>query len=169
VRTTRTPPPVTPLASLNHPNVAGIHGIDQDGDTSCLAMELVPGEGLEERLKRGTLPFDEALDGCRQVAEGLEAAREAGIVHRDMKPANVRITLEGVVKILDFGLAKPIGPNAQGSGSTSAQLDRVLARTCVRVVAEARSCRTCRWALFAGTLHRAPVARQGCGRARLRA
>ena len=114
------------LASLNHPNVAGIHGIDQEGDTNFLAMELVPGEDLGQRLKRSTLPLDEALDVCRQIAEGLEAAHEAGIVHRDLKPANVRITPEGVVKILDFGLAKPLGPNAPGSGTSTAQLDSAL-------------------------------------------
>tara|TARA_R110002072_G_scaffold273253_2_gene434010 strand:+ start:526 stop:1788 length:1263 start_codon:yes stop_codon:yes gene_type:complete len=118
------------LASLNHPNVGGIHGIDQDGDTSFLAMELVPGEDLEERLKRGPMPLDEALDVCRQIAEGLEAAHEAGVVHRDLKPANVRITPEGAVKILDFGLAKPIGPNvpgsATGSDTSSAQSDSFL-------------------------------------------
>ena len=114
------------LASLNHPNVGGIHGIDQDGNTSFLAMELVPGEDLEERLKRSKLPLDEALDVCRQIAEGLEAAHEAGIVHRDLKPANVRITPEGVVKILDFGLAKPMGPNTSNSGTTSAQQDSAL-------------------------------------------
>jgi len=114
------------LASLNHPNVAGIHGIDKDGDTSFLAMELVPGEDLQERIERGALPLDEALDVCRQIAEGLETAHEAGIVHRDLKPANVRITPEGVVKILDFGLAKPMGPNAPNSGTTSAQLDSAL-------------------------------------------
>ncbi len=114
------------LASLNHPNVAGIHGIDQEQDTCFLAMELVPGEDLEERLKRGALPLEEALDVCRQIADGLEAAHEAGVVHRDLKPANVRITPEGVVKILDFGLAKPIGPKARTSGSSSAQSDSFL-------------------------------------------
>ncbi len=114
------------LASLNHPNVAGIHGIDQVDDTCFLAMELVPGEDLEERLKRGALPLDEALDVCRQIAEGLEAAHEAGVVHRDLKPANVRITPEGAVKILDFGLAKPIRPEASKSGTTSAQSDSFL-------------------------------------------
>jgi len=118
------------LASLNHPNVAGIHGIDQEGDTCFLAMELVPGEDLEERLQRGALPLTEALDVCRQIAEGLEAAHEAGVVHRDLKPANVRITPEGAVKILDFGLAKPMGPNTRKSGpihdSGSAQSDSFL-------------------------------------------
>ena len=115
------------LASLNHPNVAGIHGIDQVQDTCFLAMELVPGADLEERLRSGALPVAEALDVCRQIAGGLEAAHEAGVVHRDLKPANVRITPEGVVKILDFGLAKPVGPNAPGSGTSSAQSDSFLA------------------------------------------
>jgi serine/threonine-protein kinase len=114
------------LASLNHPNVAGIHGIDQAQDTCFLAMELVPGEDLEERLKQGALPLDEALDVCRQIAEGLEAAHEAGVVHRDLKPANVRLTPEGAVKILDFGLAKPIGPKASQSGTKGAQSDSFL-------------------------------------------
>ncbi len=114
------------LASLNHPNVAGIHGIDQVDDTCFLAMELVPGEDLEERLKRGALPLEEAIDVCRQIAEGLEAAHEAGVIHRDLKPANVRVTPEGTVKILDFGLAKPIRPEASKSGTTSAQSDSFL-------------------------------------------
>ena len=114
------------LASLNHTNVAGIHGIDQVGDTCFLAMELVPGEDLEQRLKKGALPIDEAIDVCRQIAEGLEAAHEAGVVHRDLKPANVRITPDGVVKILDFGLAKPIHPRETSGGTTSAESDSFL-------------------------------------------
>ena len=114
------------LASLNHPNVAGIHGVDEDGDVCFLALELVPGEDLETRLKRGALPIDEALDVCRQLAEGLEAAHEAGVVHRDLKPANVRVTPDGVVKILDFGLAKPIRPQATRDGTTSAESDSFL-------------------------------------------
>ena len=114
------------LASLNHPNVAGIHGIDQVGDTCFLAMELVPGEDLAARLSRGALPVDEALDVCRQVAEGLEAAHEVGIVHRDLEPANVRITPDGVVKILDFGLAKPMHPRATNEGTTTAESDSFL-------------------------------------------
>ena len=95
------------LASLNHPNIAGIHGVDQEGDVCFLALELVPGEDLATRLSRKALPVDEAIDVCRQIAEGLEAAHDAGVVHRDLKPANVRITPEGKVKLLDFGLAKP--------------------------------------------------------------
>ncbi|MFT7541423.1 MAG: Tol biopolymer transport system component [Gammaproteobacteria bacterium] len=118
------------LASLNHTNIAGIHGIDQVDETCFIAMELVPGEDLEVRLKRGALPAEEALDVCRQIAEGLEIAHEAGIVHRDLKPANIRITPEGLVKILDFGLAKPIGSSARKSGSqqlpSSAESDSFL-------------------------------------------
>jgi WD40 repeat protein len=98
------------LASLNHSNVAQIHGVDQVEDTWFLVLELVPGETLEERLAHGPLSVDEAIDVCRQIAEGLEAAHEAGVIHRDLKPANVRITPEGRVKVLDFGLAKPTRP-----------------------------------------------------------
>ncbi|HVS17225.1 MAG TPA: protein kinase [Planctomycetota bacterium] len=96
------------LASLNHPNVAQIFGVDRVGETRFLVLELVPGETLELRLARGLLPLDRALDVCRQIAEGLEAAHEAGVVHRDLKPANVIVSPSGVVKLLDFGLAKPI-------------------------------------------------------------
>ncbi|HEX6883716.1 MAG TPA: protein kinase [Planctomycetota bacterium] len=103
------------LASLNHPNVAQIHGVDQVGETCFLVLELVPGESLEERLKRGPLPLDEALDVCKQIAEGLEAAHEAGVIHRDLKPANVRLTPDGKVKVLDFGLAKPIRDERRSS------------------------------------------------------
>ena len=107
------------LAALNHPNVAQIHGVDQVEDTCFLVLELVPGEALEERLRRGPLPLEEALDVCRQIAEGLEAAHEAGVIHRDLKPANVRLTPEGKVKVLDFGLAKPAGDGQRGSSTDS--------------------------------------------------
>lgn len=107
------------LASLNHANVAQIFGVDQVGDTCFLVLELVPGESLEARLKRGPLPLDEALDVCRQIAEGLEAAHDAGVIHRDLKPANVVLTPEGRVKILDFGLAKPANEGHSGSSTDS--------------------------------------------------
>jgi eukaryotic-like serine/threonine-protein kinase len=108
----------TSLASLNHPNVAQIFGVDREGDVCFLVLELVPGESLEERLKRGPLPIDEAIDVCRQIAEGLEAAHEAGVIHRDLKPANVRLTPDGNVKLLDFGLAKPASSTAISSRRT---------------------------------------------------
>jgi len=95
------------LASLNHPNVAAIHGVDQVDDVCFLALEFGPGEDLAERLERGPLSLKRALEIARQIAEGLEAAHERGIVHRDLKPGNVRITPDGQVKLLDFGLAKP--------------------------------------------------------------
>jgi len=114
------------LASLNHPNVAGIHGIDQVDETCFLAMELVPGEDLAAKLARGPLPVDEALDVCRQIAEGLESAHEAGVVHRDLKPANVRVTPDGAVKILDFGLAKPLAPKTRSHGTSTAESDSFL-------------------------------------------
>jgi hypothetical protein len=114
------------LASLNHPNVAGIHGVDQVDDVCFLALELVPGEDLATRLPRGPLPVDEAIDVCRQIAEGLEAAHEAGVIHRDLKPANVRITPDGVAKILDFGLAKPIHPKTSSDGTATAESDSFL-------------------------------------------
>src|ERR1700752_2980812 len=95
------------LASLNHPNIATIHGLEQSGSTSYLVMELVSGETLADRVKRdGAVPIEEALAIAKQIAEALEAAHEKGIIHRDLKPANVKLTPEGKVKVLDFGLAK---------------------------------------------------------------
>jgi Tol biopolymer transport system component len=95
------------LASLNHPNIATIHGLEDSDGTSYLVMELVPGENLAERVRRdGAVPVEEALTIAKQIAEALEAAHEKGIIHRDLKPANVKLTLEGRVKVLDFGLAK---------------------------------------------------------------
>ena len=102
------------LASLNHPNIATVHGFHDEGGVRFLAMELVPGEDLAEHLKKGALPPAEAADIARQIAEALEAAHEQGVVHRDLKPANVKLTPEGRVKVLDFGLAKAAdaGPSA---------------------------------------------------------
>jgi serine/threonine protein kinase/predicted esterase len=95
------------LASLNHPNIATIHGLEDSNGISYLVMELVPGETLAQRIKRdGAIPVEEALTIAKQIAEGLEAAHEKGIIHRDLKPANIAVTPEGRVKVLDFGLAK---------------------------------------------------------------
>jgi len=94
------------LASLNYPNIATIYGLEKAGDQQYLVMELVEVETLAERIKKGPLPLDEALELCKQIAEGLESAHEKGIIHRDLKPSNVKVTPEGKVKILDFGLAK---------------------------------------------------------------
>src|SRR5206468_10322420 len=100
------------LATLNHPNIATVHGLDEADGARCLVMELVPGQTLAQRLARGPLPVEEALAVCRQVAEALEAAHDKGIIHRDLKPANVMLTPEGKVKILDFGLARSTEPPA---------------------------------------------------------
>ena len=99
------------LASLNHSNIAHVYGFESaalpDGSTAhFLAMEMIEGEDLAERLKRGAIPLDESLAIAKQIAEGLEEAHEKGIVHRDLKPANVKVTPDGKVKVLDFGLAK---------------------------------------------------------------
>jgi eukaryotic-like serine/threonine-protein kinase len=95
------------LASLNHPNIAAIYGLEDGAGRKYLVMELVPGETLRERVAReGALPVEEALGVARQIAEALEAAHEKSIIHRDLKPANVKVTPEGRVKVLDFGLAK---------------------------------------------------------------
>ena len=94
------------LASLNHPNIAAIYGLEEADGVRFLALELVPGETLQERVAKGPVPVEEALEVCRQIAEGVEAAHEKGVIHRDLKPANVKVTPEGKVKILDFGLAK---------------------------------------------------------------
>jgi serine/threonine protein kinase len=96
------------LASLNHPNIATIYGLEQAEGRRFLAMELVEGETLAQQIERGPLPVDEALQVCRQIAEGLEAAHENGVIHRDLKPANVMITADNKVKILDLGLAKAL-------------------------------------------------------------
>jgi serine/threonine protein kinase len=94
------------LASLNHPNIAAIHELEESNGVRYLVLELVPGETLAERIKRGPLEVSETIAVCRQIAEALEAAHDKGIIHRDLKPANVKITPQDKVKVLDFGLAK---------------------------------------------------------------
>jgi len=121
------------LASLNHPSIAHLYGLETvglgDGTTvDLIAMELVEGEDLAERLKRGPIPVDEALAIAKQIAEGLEEAHEKGIVHRDLKPANVKLTPDGKVKVLDFGLANWTG-NAGGTSTADLSQSPTLAHT----------------------------------------
>ena len=114
------------LASLNHPNIAAIHGLEDSEGIRALVMELVEGETLADRIARGLIPLDEALPIAKQIAEALEAAHEQGVVHRDPKPANIKVRPDGTVKALDFGLAKlaessptsPSGPNALSMSPT---------------------------------------------------
>ena len=96
------------LASLNHPNIAQIHGIEETGGTRALVLELVEGPTLAERLEQEPIPLDEVLSIARQIALALQAAHEAGVIHRDLKPANVKVREDGTVKVLDFGLAKAL-------------------------------------------------------------
>jgi eukaryotic-like serine/threonine-protein kinase len=95
------------LASLNHPNIGAIYGIEQN----ALVMELVDGEDLSAIVTRGPLPLAEVLPIAKQIADALEAAHEQGIIHRDLKPGNIKVKADGTVKVLDFGLAKALGPD----------------------------------------------------------
>jgi serine/threonine-protein kinase len=106
------------LASLNHPNIVTIHGLEESDGVRFLVMELVEGETLAERIKRGSVPLDEALPLFMQIAEALEAAHEKGIIHRDLKPANVKVTPEGKVNVLDFDLAKAMEPEEPAADSS---------------------------------------------------
>ena len=94
------------LASLNHPNIAAIYGLEEDNGTRFLVLELVEGDTLADRLKRGAIPIEESLTLALQITEALEAAHEKGVIHRDLKPLNIKVTPEGKIKVLDFGLAK---------------------------------------------------------------
>jgi serine/threonine-protein kinase len=94
------------LASLNHPNIAAIYGVEESGERRALVLELIEGQTLAERMAKGAIPLEDALKIALQIAQALEAAHEKNMVHRDLKPANVKVTPEGLVKVLDFGLAK---------------------------------------------------------------
>jgi serine/threonine protein kinase len=98
------------LASLNHPNIAAIYGLEESEGITALVMELVEGDDLSQRIARGAIPLDEALPIAKQIADALEAAHEQGIIHRDLKPANIKVRSDGTVKVLDFGLAKAMEP-----------------------------------------------------------
>lgn len=108
------------LASLSHPNIAAVFGFEKAGSVHALVMELVDGEDLALRLRRGSIPVDEALAIAREIAEALEAAHNAGIIHRDLKPANIKISTDGHVKVLDFGLAKAMESDPLAPGNHAA-------------------------------------------------
>jgi serine/threonine protein kinase/Tol biopolymer transport system component len=107
------------LAALNHPNIAGVHGIEESGGVHALVMEFVDGADLSEVMARGPIPIADVLPIARQIADALEAAHDAGIVHRDLKPANIKVRADGAVKVLDFGLAKGGGPGGAHSSDPS--------------------------------------------------
>src|SRR5262245_28287609 len=94
------------LASLNHPHIAALYGIEETNGRHALVMEFVEGSTLAERIARGPIPLEEAISVARQIAQALAAAHDAGVIHRDLKPANIKIRPDGSVKVLDFGLAK---------------------------------------------------------------
>src|SRR5262245_58504341 len=100
------------LASLNHPNIAHVYGLEQSDGVQALVMELVEGPTLADRIAQGPIPVDDALPIAKQIAEALEAAHEQGIIHRDLKPSNIKLRPDGTVKVLDFGLAKALEPVA---------------------------------------------------------
>jgi len=122
------------LASLNHPGLASVFGVHDSDLTRFIAMELVPGEDLAQRLTRGPLSVDEALDVARQIAEALEAAHERGVIHRDLKPANIKVSTGGSVKILDFGLAKTLEPSPGSNGDLTSSPTRTSAGTVVGTI-----------------------------------
>ena len=101
------------LASLNHPNIAAIYGLEESDGTHFLVLELIEGDTLADRLKKGAIPVEEALKLALQIAEALEAAHEKGVIHRDLKPANIKVTPDGKVKVLEFGLAKAFAGDSE--------------------------------------------------------
>jgi len=107
------------LASLNHPNIAAIHGFEDSGDIHALVLELVEGETLADRIARGAVPLEDALPIARQICDALEAAHEHGIIHRDLKPANIKVRPDGSVKVLDFGLARAVEASPASGTSLS--------------------------------------------------
>ena len=114
------------LASLNHPNIGGIHGLEESDGIKALVLEYIDGPTLADRIAQGPIPVDEALPIARQIAEALEAAHQQGVIHRDLKPANIKVRADGTVKVLDFGLAKAFEPEA---GSASASVSPTISLT----------------------------------------
>ena len=117
------------LASLNHPNIAQIYGLEDSGGVRALVMELVAGKTLSAQMKLGQLPLSTALNYAKQIAEALQTAHDKGIVHRDLKPANIMITPQGVIKVLDFGLAAVTDPAADSNADPSQSPTVIMAAT----------------------------------------
>ena len=116
------------LAALNHPHIAAIYGVEHSAGVRALVMELVEGEDLSSQIARGPIPLADALPMARQVADALEAAHEQGIVHRDLKPANIKVRADGTVKVLDFGLAKALGPEGTSAAADAMNSPTLTAR-----------------------------------------
>ena len=110
------------LASLNHRNIGGIHGLEESEGIRALVLEYVEGPTLADRIAQGPIPVDQALPIARQIAEALEAAHEASVIHRDLKPANIKVRPDGTVKVLDFGLAKAMDTAPAGDANHSPTL-----------------------------------------------
>jgi eukaryotic-like serine/threonine-protein kinase len=117
------------LASLNHPNIAQVHGFEDAGGIHALVMELVEGPTLAERLAAGPIELDVALPIAKQIADALDAAHDQGIIHRDLKPANIKVRPDGTVKVLDFGLAKAVAPDGAGAMGDSQNSPTLTNRT----------------------------------------
>jgi serine/threonine protein kinase len=111
------------LATLNHPNIAAIHGLEEGEGNVAIILEVVDGQTLADRLTAGPIPIAETLAVARQIIDGLESAHEKGIVHRDLKPANVKVRPDDVVKILDFGVAKAVAGNATAEDAPTVTLN----------------------------------------------
>ena len=114
------------LATLNHPHIAAIYGLEKSGPVTAIVLELVDGETMADVIARGPIPIEDALPIACQIAEALEAAHDRGVIHRDLKPANIKLTPEGAVKILDFGLAKLAGPADEPSGAPAVTMSPTL-------------------------------------------
>ena len=116
------------LASLNHPNIASVYGFEDAEATHALVMELVEGDDLSTVIQRGALPVGEAIPIARQIADALEAAHESGVIHRDLKPGNIKVRQDGTVKVLDFGLAKAMSPENSGASTDAMNSPTMTAR-----------------------------------------
>src|SRR5215208_6727091 len=121
------------LAALNHPHIAAIYGLEESPSGLGLVLELVDGPTLADRLVHGPLPLDEAWPIARQISEALEAAHEHGIVHRDLKPANIKVRGDGMVKVLDFGLAKAFAPTGIDAAADASQSPTLISPAATRV------------------------------------